>query len=371
MRGIFVSGFFAYAALSCVIPIIPSYALSLGASQLMSAVAAGIFALSPAVAMTPFGILSEVYGRRLFILAGILTGAFASLLYLLSFNALLLILARLIHGFGAAMYIPAVNALVADRSSEDRRGETIGWLQTTLMLGFFAGPVAGGYTAEIYGAKGVFLLSLAFSITSLLFALSPVEKNTRGHLEYNFKFPTSMLPFYSLMFVGTAVTAALALFALPFYAPEIKITESQTGVIVSSLFLFSALSRVPAGVLSDRFGRKAGVIVGMIFGSLGLVMAATTNPIQLFIASSICGAGMGIVNTAVFAAASDCENRGFAIGLANTALNAGIFAGSAIAGYMATFLEFEKMMIYLAVISILFTPLVLLNSTQHLSLKKE
>jgi len=366
MRGIFGSGFFAYAALSCVIPIIPSYASSLGASQFMSAVAAGIFALSPAVAMTPFGILSEVYGRRMFILAGLLTGVFASLLYLLSLNTLLLIFARLIHGFGVAMYIPAVNALVADRSSEDRRGESIGWLQTTLMLGFFAGPAVGGYVAEIYGAKNVFLLSLAFSIISLLFSLFSVEKNGRGHLKYNFKFPAGMLTFYSLMFVGTAVTSSLALFALPFYAPEIQISESQTGVIVSSLFLFSALSRVPAGVLSDRFGRKAGVIVGMIFGSLGLFTAATTDPIQLFVASSICGAGMGIVNTAVFAAASDCENRGFAIGLANTALNAGIFAGSAIAGYMATFLEFEEMMMYLAMISILFTPIAFLNSRQHL-----
>ena len=138
MRGIFVSGFFAYAALSCVIPIIPSYALSLGASQFMSAVAAGIFALAPAIAMTPFGILSEVYGRRLFILAGLLTGVFASLLYLLSLNTLLLIFARLIHGFGVALYVPAVNAFVAARSSEDRRGEPLGWLQPTFLLGFFA-----------------------------------------------------------------------------------------------------------------------------------------------------------------------------------------------------------------------------------------
>lgn len=353
MRGVFISGFFAYAALSCVIPVIPSYAASLGASQLISAIAAGIFALSPAIAMTPFGLLSEVYGRRFFIFAGILVSILASLLYLLSYNTILLILARLLHGFGSAMYIPAVNAIVADSVDAEKRGEAIGWIQTALMLGFFAGPMAGGYVAEIYGVRGAFFLSFAFSFASLLFAPHSVKRAKKS--SGNFKFPAGLLPFYAVMFAGNALIAALALFALPFYAPEIRITESQTGIIVSSLFLFSALFRVPAGILSDRIGRRSGAVLGMLIGSAGLFMASTTSPLQLFIASSICGAGMGVVNTAVFAAASDFENRGYAIGLANTALNAGIFAGSAIAGYMATFMGFEEMMIYLAIVSILFT----------------
>jgi len=363
MRGVFISGFFAYAALSCVIPIIPSYATSLGASQLISAVAAGVFALSPAIAMTPFGLLSEVYGRRFFILAGILTSILASLLYLMSYNAMLLILARLIHGFGSAMYVPSVNAIVADSVNAEKRGEAIGWIQTALMLGFFAGPIAGGYIAEIYGAMGAFYLSFFLSFSSLLFAPRYDVERDEKSLD-NFKFPAGMLPFYALMFVGTALTGALVLFALPFYAPEIGITESQVGIIVSSLFLFSALSRVPAGILADKIGRRLGAVAGMVVGSAGLFFASTTNPLQLFIASSICGAGMGMVNTAVFAAASDFENRGYAIGLANTALNAGIFAGSTIAGYMATFMSFEEMMIYLAIVSILFT-LIFLSSSRE------
>lgn len=365
MRGVFISGFFAYAALSCVIPVIPSYAASLGASQLISAIAAGIFALSPAIAMTPFGLLSEVYGRRFFIFAGIVTSILASLLYIISYNATLLISARLLHGFGSAMYIPAVNAIVADFIDTEKRGEAIGWIQTALMLGFFAGPIVGGYVAEIYGAIGAFFLSFVLSFASLLIAPHSAVKRTEKR-SGNFKFPADMLPFYAVMFAGNALIAALALFALPFYAPEIMITESQIGIIVSSLFLFSALSRVPAGVLSDRIGRESGAVLGMLVGSAGLFMASTTNPLQLFIASSICGVGIGVVNTAVFAAASDFENRGYTIGLANTALNAGIFVGSAAAGYMATFMGFEEMMIYLAIISILSTSLVLINTCRKI-----
>lgn len=361
MRGILISGFFAYAALSCVIPIIPPHATSLGAPHLISAIAAGIFALSPAIAMTPFGILSEIYGRRLFIIGGMIVSSIAPLLYLFSYNPLLLVISRLIHGMGTAMYVPAINAIVADEADENRRGEAIGWMSTTLMMGFFAGPIVGGFTAEIGTVRDVFLLSFALSILSLTSAVFSVKKAVRVHLEFNFKFPTAILPFYTLMFVGTAMSSAFALFILPFYASEIKITEFQTGTIISSLFFFSSISRVPAGILSDKLGRKAGVFVGIAIGTLGLFTAITVNPIQLFIASSICGVGMGITNTSVFAAASDCKNRGFAIGLANTVLNAGIFTGSTIAGYMANFLNFEEIMFYIATLNAVSIPLLLLQ----------
>ncbi len=126
MLRLVLSGFFAYAALSCVIPVIPSYAASLGASVLLSAIAAGVFALFPAIAMTPFGMLSEVYGRRVFLIAGALTAFFSSILYLQSNTAELLVFSRALHGLGGALYIPSLNALVADISDESRRGETMG-----------------------------------------------------------------------------------------------------------------------------------------------------------------------------------------------------------------------------------------------------
>ncbi|WP_202320276.1 MFS transporter [Archaeoglobus neptunius] len=357
MRKLLLSGFFMYAALSCVIPVIPAYAITLGASQIVSAIAAGIFALSPAIAMTPFGIFSEIHGRRIFILSGILMSILASVLYLFSSTTFILIAARFIHGLGVAMYIPAINALVADVSAEGRRGESIGWIQTSLMFGFFVGPMLGGFTAEMWGVEKVFVLSLIFALLSLFFALLSVRKNGGRTSKISLRFPIGMIPFYLLIFLGTATTSALAIFALPYYRAEIGITEFQSGVIVSALFLFSSVSRVPAGILADRAGRRTGATAGIVVSSLGLFLASTTNPVRVFLAASVCGAGMGILNTSVFAAASDLENRGFALGLANSFLNAGIFLGSTLAGFMAGFMSFGEMMLYLAFITVLLIPL--------------
>ncbi len=355
MRRVILSGFFAYAALSCVIPIIPSYAVSLGASPFLSAVAAGVFALSPAIAMTPFGVMSEIYGRRIFIIAGMLASTIAPLLYMLSTNPYMLIAARLIHGFGSAMYIPAVNALIADSASTSKRGEAIGWLSTSLMFGFFAGPAAGGLTAELYGVTATFILSFIFALMGLLSVITVQTGGSR--IFHTMEFPREMIPFFAVMFVGTGTTSALALYAIPIHTGYL--TELQIVANVFALFFFSAIFRVPAGILSDRVGRKTSAAIGIIITSCGLLLSATWSPTQLFIASSLCGVGMGTLNTSVFAAASDCKNRGFAMGLANTTLNAGIFTGSTVAGYLAGFLNlnFNTMMLYFSAANVLALPL--------------
>ncbi|AAB89920.1 MFS transporter [Archaeoglobus fulgidus] len=357
MLRLILSGFFAYASLSCVIPIIPSYASSLGASVFLSAFAAGVFALFPAIAMTPFGMLSEVYGRRRFLVAGAVTSLLASLLYLQSSTAELLVFSRTLHGLGSALYIPSINALVADISEESRRGEAMGKLQTALMLGFFAGPLAGGFVSDFFGVKAVFLLALVFSAAALVPVVGVRERSKGGEIGKQFIFPRKLAPLFAVMFVGMATGSSLALFAIPFYAPELNISQQQAGLLVAVLFLFSAIIRVPAGILADRAGRNVTALLGMVVTGLGLFSAFKPDFPFLFLASLLCGAGNGIVNTAVFAAASDYENRGYAMGVANTVLNAGIFAGTTLAGFMAGFLSFQSMMLILAAATLLFSPI--------------
>ncbi len=358
MLRLILSGFFAYAALSCVIPIIPSYASSLGASTFLSAIAAGVFALFPAIAMTPFGMLSEVYGRRRFLIGGALTSVIASLLYLQSNTAELLVFSRMLHGLGSSLYIPSLNALIADISDESRRGEAMGRLQTALMLGFFAGPLAGGFVSDLYGFKAAFLLALLFSAVALalLGGIRYVGRVAEGR-KSDFTFPRKLVPMYAVMFMGTATSSSLALFAIPYYAPKLSFSSQQAGMLVAVLFLFSAIIRIPAGIMADRAGRNAIALLGMAVTSSGLFSASQPEMPFLFLASLLCGAGNGILNTAVFAAASDYENRGYAMGVANTVLNAGIFVGATLAGYMAGFMSYQTMMLALAAATLLTSPL--------------
>lgn len=358
MLRLMLFGFLAYASLSCVIPVIPSYASSLGASALLSAIAAGVFALVPALAMTPFGFLSELYGRRRFLVGGTLTSVFASFLYLQSNTPSLLIFSRTLHGLGSALCVPSLNALVADISEDRKRGEAIGRLQTALMLGFFAGPLAGGLVSDLFGNSSAFILALFLSLLALSLLVGVKDSYRSNDIARpRLIFPKELVSFYAVMFVGMATGSSLALFAIPYYAPIMGFSPQQAGMLVAVLFFFSAIIRIPAGMLADVAGRGLVALTGMIVTAIGLLLATKPDLPFLFLASLLCGTGNGIVNTAVFAAASDYENRGYAMGVANTVLNAGIFVGTTLAGYIAEFLSYQKIMLILAVVTLVFSPL--------------
>jgi MFS family permease len=337
---LFVSGFFAYSSLSSVFPVIPEYASELGASESLSALTAGAFAIVTAVAMIPFGFLSERYGRVNFMLLGLVVFVLSPVLYLLSTTPVQLLVFRLFHGFGIAMYAPAVNAMVSDLAEETRRGEMIGWLSAAFMLGFVAGPLSGGIVYEIFGISETFILSSIFGILSLV-PLRYIDE-TINRFEINRGITKNTMAATIAVFASTFGSSAVALFAIPFYAPNFGISGSTVGLLISSIFLFSALSRVPAGVLSDVAGRGFVIVSGLLIEVSAIYLFSIPN-FELFIATALCGLGMGFANTAGFAMASDSRNRGLAMGLVSSSLNAGIFFGPTFVGVLSETTGFYDM----------------------------
>jgi MFS family permease len=342
LRSIYASGFFAYAAAGVIFPVISPYARYLGASESLSAIIAGSFALVTAVLMTPFGFYSDRYGRGNFIITGLFLYVTAPLLYIYSFNPIILLTARLVHGLGMAMYVPAVNALIADLSPVEKRGEAFGWLSATFMLGFVFGPFTGGLFFERFGITTVFLLSSLYSILSFV-AVTPHLRKELSHAVNTERFILTKRLGSSFLatFSATFGSAAVAIFAIPFYAPELNLNASAAGMAISLLFLSSAIARVPAGLISDRFGREIVILSGLIMESIAIFFLMSQNNLQLFVFTAVSGIGMGFTNTACFALASESESRGFAMGIVNSSLNAGIFAGPAVTGFVAQFFGYQ------------------------------
>jgi len=86
-----------------------------------------------------FGRLVDLFGGRTLYLAGMATVAAASLLALLSQNALWLILARGLLGLGAAMLLATGQALLAVAYPHAGRGRALGYLHMAVAAGLMAG----------------------------------------------------------------------------------------------------------------------------------------------------------------------------------------------------------------------------------------
>ena len=104
----------AMIGLGIVWPLVPVYAVELGAGGFQ----VGLMIASFNVARTLFnplsGRLSDRWGRKPFITLGLLLYALVSVLYVMADRVETLILVRLIHGMTSVLVAPIAMALVAD-----------------------------------------------------------------------------------------------------------------------------------------------------------------------------------------------------------------------------------------------------------------
>ena len=92
-------------------------------------------------------------------------------------------------------------------------------------------------------------------------------------------------------------------------------TPALLGLALGAYGLSQAILQIPMGVLSDRWGRKPVIFVGLAVFALGSVVAATTDSVYGLIAGRILQ-GAGAIAAATMALAADLtrdENRGKAM----------------------------------------------------------
>ena len=71
--------------------------------------------------------------------------------------------------FGAALYLPAVNALVSKNSSRSEQGEVFGITQSLVGIALVGGPVLGGFLFDFLGSGAPFFAAGFFTLFSFFY----------------------------------------------------------------------------------------------------------------------------------------------------------------------------------------------------------
>jgi MFS family permease len=331
-----------------VVPLLPVYADSLGASGLYIGLIFGAFSISRTVLLPLFGRWSDRKGRKPFIIAGLLVYALVSVAFIIFPRVDQMIAIRFFQGMASAMIMPAIQAYVGDITPRGREGFVTGVFNMSLFFGLSMGPVAGGVISDHFNLRAAFVCMglLALMGFALCARLLPATRDEavlkRGQPPMQWRVIVTDRSIAGLFVFRLAYTAGIGIiwgFLPVLAASEFSLTSSQIGVLVMLGVFVSGLLQAPMGYLADRISRKAMVGVGGGLAGLSIFCFQWADTHQFLLIDSIAfGLGGGIAMPALMAVAvlkgHQTRSMGSVMALLTVGHSLGMLAGAVFAGIM-------------------------------------
>ena len=138
-----------------ILPVFAIYGEQLsGYSPIWLGLAIGAYGLTQALLQIPMGILSDKYGRKPIILAGLVVFLIGSVIAAMSDTIYGVVIGRAVQGMGAIA--SAILALAADLTREEQRPKVMATIGMFIGLSFTLAMILGPIVAELFGLSGLF-----------------------------------------------------------------------------------------------------------------------------------------------------------------------------------------------------------------------
>ena len=358
------SSVFALQGLSnAVIPVLPELAGGdSGSSAISSLIFSGYF-IGAFLALVPLGILADRIGNLKVIRFGMLLTAFSGIFIVFSDSPWILGVARFLEGVGCGAFFPAAFSILAEwEDSKQSLGEFNFLLNAGLAAGvFFSGVLAKfGIKTAIISFTFLAVLSCILLLSEAGKLLSPVrKKKTKKFVLRECKSPVRKQQEGSLLFElksylektrnslfktdfgkiwGTSVllygTTGLLTANYPDYSADF-LTKPELGLAISASYLAAMLSSLIAGKTS--INSRNIVRTGIILAAAGIFLSVKLPLLAFF----LIGAGGGTAIVGLITAVSKISSSGFAMGLFNTGIYAGLGLGPVLGSFFLEPLGYE------------------------------
>ena len=294
-----------------VLPLLPFYAQRYGASPSVIGALVSSFAFAQLVTAPWWGRLSDRYGRRPMIVAGLLASGAAYIVFGLAQSVLMLLLSRLIQGAGGGT-IGVVQAYVADAVEPAERAKALGWLTAATSAGVMVGPGIASLAASWNPAAPGFVaagLCLANSISAWLWLPESVDLAAAGSGPPIERVPLRRAVWSVLRHPRAKVAALIWIYALgimAFMAMNgilVLYLDQVHGITTQTIGLFymyvGGVSLLMRAVLLGPAVRWLGEVRVMRVGILGLAMGFVAIPLAATIPQLAAAAALIPIGTAL------------------------------------------------------------------------
>ncbi|HWF85028.1 MAG TPA: MFS transporter [Vicinamibacterales bacterium] len=287
---IFLTIFVNLVGFGIIIPLLPFYAETFGASPLMIGLLFAIFSICQLVAAPALGDLSDRYGRRPVLVFSLAGTVISFVMMALAHSLTMLFLARIVDGLSGGN-ISTARAYVADVTEPKDRARAYGLIGAAFGLGFIFGPALSGvlakisYTAPIWAAAA---LTLVATVMAWLWLPETVHRAQAGTGNpFRFLIPLlrrervgRMLAIdFVYWFAFSIFQTTFALFA----AQRFGFDAPRTGYFLAGFGVLGAI--IQGGMIRPivrQLGDKPTFMLGLVCGAVGLVASALAPTVLLF-----------------------------------------------------------------------------------------
>lgn len=273
-------------AMNVFLPSLPSMARHFEVDYSVIQLLVSLYLVATAFIQLMVGPLSDRFGRRPILLAGVTIFAVSTVAAIYAPTFEILLACRLLQSTAAAGMVLS-RAVVRDTvTNMEDAASRIGYVTMGMSLMPMIGPMIGGYLDEAYGWQSTFMLMFGFAVVTLAVVFASLPETHRART-------TSMLAqvkaypelFRSRRFWGYSLTAGFssgAFFAFlgggPFVATEmLGMSPASYGVY----FGLISIGYMAGNYMSARFSRTKGVNRMMLWGSMVGLLSGLTPLILL------------------------------------------------------------------------------------------
>lgn len=321
-----LSIFTATMGLGMVLPLLPVYAKSFGASGATIGLTMAAFAI-PQLLVSPFaGKLADRFGRKPFLLLGAFAYFASAVGWWAADTLAVVILFRALSGIGSALIFSNAQAYVGDLAPPGSEGRYMGAFGVADFMGFGLGPLIAGIIRDRAGIETVFLAmaglyAVVFVLILVILPARPPRAQGIAKLTAPWGVIARHPTMQALMFfrVCFALATGVSMAFLAVHLEErVGATATMVGVVFAMQQFAGGLSQPLLGRLADRFSRRWLVFAGAAMMAAGFSTVAWSDSFPVILAGMVLGPGIAASLANVSAQAAQIDT-GRDLGMATVA----------------------------------------------------
>jgi predicted MFS family arabinose efflux permease len=354
---VFLAQFAFSSVFFILIPTLPIYLLRLGSTETEIGVLIGAFFLSSLLLRPLVGKALIKIPEKQFLITGGILFVLTSAAYLFAPPFWPFLTLRFFQGIGFAFFHTASFTLIANISSEDHRGQSLGYFYLAMNISGAVAPPLGMFIINQFSFTCLFLVCLGLSLCSLFIASSlrrrqvapSQDSSIRDGFFVNRKaLPPSIIAFFVLFIWG-----ALAAF-FPLYA--INHGVANPGLFFATMAIMLILGRALGGRILDIYSKERIILPCLITYIISMVILVFSKTLPMFIlVAVIWGIGHAFLmpSLVVYAIDRAGSSPGPVMGMFTAFADLGISLGPIIMGIVIRSTSYPIMFLCLALTGVI------------------